>query len=257
MELTHAKVYLWDDTVLVTGANLSENYFTDRQDRYLVVRSRGLADFMAKYVDVIAAMSSKLRVDGITEHPYRTDRTKFEAKAVKRLNKLLAPRLEDYAVGSSIPAAEYTTDGIPDTVICPLVQAGSWGVRRDENATEELLTALESGSTTWLATGYFNLTQRWVGAACCVPTCVHSSFTGYILTFDGSTGSLQACERDRFTLPERCSNSDGITPGQRLSWSAGHSGAHTSSVHTPREPLPCVASAAYGRQSGPHARVQS
>jgi len=36
--LSHLKVYLFDDTLVMSGANLSESYFTDRQDRYAYLR---------------------------------------------------------------------------------------------------------------------------------------------------------------------------------------------------------------------------
>ena len=40
----HMKLVVVDDTVLITGANLSEIYFTNRQDRYTVVANKTLAD---------------------------------------------------------------------------------------------------------------------------------------------------------------------------------------------------------------------
>lgn len=33
----HIKAHIFDDNVLITGANLSEDYFTDRQDRCMVI----------------------------------------------------------------------------------------------------------------------------------------------------------------------------------------------------------------------------
>jgi hypothetical protein len=36
ISLQHCKVYLFDDTVILSGANLSDTYFTDRDDRYVV-----------------------------------------------------------------------------------------------------------------------------------------------------------------------------------------------------------------------------
>ena len=33
----HIKAHVFDDNVLITGANLSEDYFTDRQDRCMVI----------------------------------------------------------------------------------------------------------------------------------------------------------------------------------------------------------------------------
>jgi CDP-diacylglycerol--glycerol-3-phosphate 3-phosphatidyltransferase len=40
----HMKLVVADETVLITGANLSEIYFTNRQDRYVVIRDSRLAD---------------------------------------------------------------------------------------------------------------------------------------------------------------------------------------------------------------------
>ena len=33
----HIKAHVFDNNVLITGANLSEDYFTDRQDRCIVI----------------------------------------------------------------------------------------------------------------------------------------------------------------------------------------------------------------------------
>ena len=33
----HIKAHIFDNNVLITGANLSEDYFTDRQDRCIVI----------------------------------------------------------------------------------------------------------------------------------------------------------------------------------------------------------------------------
>lgn len=50
--LTHAKVYLVDDRLVMTGANLSETYFTTCQDRYMQFVDAPLADFFARFVKV-------------------------------------------------------------------------------------------------------------------------------------------------------------------------------------------------------------
>ena len=34
----HMKVHVFDNHVMMTGANLSEDYFTDRQDRCIVIQ---------------------------------------------------------------------------------------------------------------------------------------------------------------------------------------------------------------------------
>mmetsp|Transcript_24137 Transcript_24137/g.62978 ORF Transcript_24137/g.62978 Transcript_24137/m.62978 type:complete len:520 (+) Transcript_24137:113-1672(+) len=165
IELTHAKVYLWDDTVLLTGANLSDQYFTDRQDRYVLVESRELADFLVRYVGSISTLSSRLLLDGIAESPLRGDLAAFKVEVHRLFNDLLAaspsaPGLSHF-LGEIVRPVEPRGDGsaarVFDTVICPLIQAGSWGVRHDEAATVELVGRLPQGSTAWMATGYFNL----------------------------------------------------------------------------------------------------
>jgi CDP-diacylglycerol---glycerol-3-phosphate 3-phosphatidyltransferase len=51
----HMKIFCVDDTVLISGANLSDIYFTNRQDRYVVVEDGILA---AELVDVIDSVKS-------------------------------------------------------------------------------------------------------------------------------------------------------------------------------------------------------
>jgi CDP-diacylglycerol--glycerol-3-phosphate 3-phosphatidyltransferase len=47
MGVFHLKAYCFDDDVLLSGANLSADYFTNRQDRYLLIRgNKALADYM-------------------------------------------------------------------------------------------------------------------------------------------------------------------------------------------------------------------
>lgn len=38
----HIKLAIFDDNILITGANLSEEYFTNRQDRYIVINKNTL-----------------------------------------------------------------------------------------------------------------------------------------------------------------------------------------------------------------------
>lgn len=54
----HTKVFLVDDTVILTGANLSGSYLTNRQDRYVVIRdSPLLANFMHRLIRLIQRFS--------------------------------------------------------------------------------------------------------------------------------------------------------------------------------------------------------
>ena len=52
----HLKVYAFDDTLLLTGANLSGDYFGRRQDRY--VELRGAAGLASHYHDLVEGLGS-------------------------------------------------------------------------------------------------------------------------------------------------------------------------------------------------------
>ncbi|KAJ2888452.1 CDP-diacylglycerol--glycerol-3-phosphate 3-phosphatidyltransferase, partial [Coemansia aciculifera] len=55
--LQHIKAYVFDDTLIVSGANLSRDYFTNRQDRYIKISSGGLAAYFAGLVRAISGFS--------------------------------------------------------------------------------------------------------------------------------------------------------------------------------------------------------
>ncbi|VDN09653.1 unnamed protein product [Dibothriocephalus latus] len=65
VNLQHIKAYVFDDTVIVSGANLSDEYFTTRQDRAWVFSDLPpLADFYTGLVSVISSLCYRLKPDG-------------------------------------------------------------------------------------------------------------------------------------------------------------------------------------------------
>jgi CDP-diacylglycerol--glycerol-3-phosphate 3-phosphatidyltransferase len=51
----HQKIALFDDTIIIGGANLSHSYFTNRRDRYIKMRECGqLADYFHDYIKVLS-----------------------------------------------------------------------------------------------------------------------------------------------------------------------------------------------------------
>lgn len=59
--LQHMKLYAADDTVLVSGANLSGDYFTNRQDRYMQLAHPRFAAYVRGLIGRIACHSFVLR----------------------------------------------------------------------------------------------------------------------------------------------------------------------------------------------------
>lgn len=55
-----------------------------------------------------------------------------------------------------------TADQQFDTWVVPLVQMFPFGIRQDEFITSELLSSATQTSTLFLASGYFNLTRKYI-----------------------------------------------------------------------------------------------
>lgn len=51
ISVLHMKLYIFDDLLIITGANLSDAYFKDRMDRYVMINDKILAADMSKIFD--------------------------------------------------------------------------------------------------------------------------------------------------------------------------------------------------------------
>lgn len=57
----HSKLYIFDNNVIISGANLSENYFTSRQDRYWIFQdNEPFADFCEDFLISLSENSYKI-----------------------------------------------------------------------------------------------------------------------------------------------------------------------------------------------------
>uniref|UniRef100_A0A915I1A3 CDP-diacylglycerol--glycerol-3-phosphate 3-phosphatidyltransferase n=1 Tax=Romanomermis culicivorax TaxID=13658 RepID=A0A915I1A3_ROMCU len=154
----HMKLYIFDDDLLISGANLSESYFTNRQDRYFLLKFCPLlTEFYQQIVDVFSQFSFKLGQsnDGNLEilensavHPFEGDFRFFTSRLKKKVGQIL----ENHK--NSILIVEQ------DTKISPIIQMGVCGLE-DENLILEKLFELKSKVNWRIASGYFNLTQKY------------------------------------------------------------------------------------------------
>lgn len=55
--LQHMKLYGFDDEIIMSGANLSNDYFTNRQDRYHVFSDKGITDYFQTLHHCVASLS--------------------------------------------------------------------------------------------------------------------------------------------------------------------------------------------------------
>ncbi|KAJ2202281.1 CDP-diacylglycerol--glycerol-3-phosphate 3-phosphatidyltransferase, partial [Coemansia sp. RSA 518] len=58
--LQHIKAYIFDDDVIISGANLSRDYFTNRQDRYMRISDPQFSDYFVRLVSTIGQFSFRV-----------------------------------------------------------------------------------------------------------------------------------------------------------------------------------------------------
>ncbi|ENN73939.1 CDP-diacylglycerol--glycerol-3-phosphate 3-phosphatidyltransferase, mitochondrial isoform X2 [Dendroctonus ponderosae] len=158
--LQHMKLYIFDDTLIISGANLSNDYFTNRQDRYYLIEDKKLTDFYSGLVHKVQSFS--LRMDKNNNlslstdwncAPYEGNKQDFIEKAADRVESYL----EEYKQEQNMHSIHDC-----DTYIFPTFQMGQLGVEQDSYITEKVLGEAPVGSKLRIATGYFNLTSQYM-----------------------------------------------------------------------------------------------
>ncbi len=164
--LQHMKIYIFDDSLLISGANLSHDYFTNRQDRYLIIEDcKELVDFFDQLVETVCQFSfqmnenNKLNLNpNFPHHPYESNRLEFTAEAKRRIEGLFEKQLKR----ATTSPFQWPNPGSHDTWIFPFVQMGQLSIYMDNLLTRQILEKVPQNAELCLATGYFNLTQDYM-----------------------------------------------------------------------------------------------
>ncbi|KAI9760207.1 MAG: hypothetical protein M4579_001823 [Chaenotheca gracillima] len=166
--LQHMKLYGIDDEVIMSGANLSNDYFTNRQDRYHVFSSKEITDYFASAHKAVSQLSYLVMPDPDDESGYLLqwpesnaapspleNPSKYISQAGAVLNRLIKPP-------GSAPKDRGSLK--TDTVVYPLAQFTP--LLRPDSSTEHpaltavlrLLTEPSFADSQWTFTaGYFNV----------------------------------------------------------------------------------------------------
>ncbi|VDM49022.1 unnamed protein product [Toxocara canis] len=160
--LQHMKLYIFDDDVLISGANLSHSYFTNRQDRYVLIeKSPQLAEFFVRLVDAVSSCSFILESDGSIKisprcnvHPYRQTFHEYEALIRSRIMGVL----------DSLPSASpFPIDQVSgaDTRVFPLIQMGMFSLNQENDLLIQVFASQDTPSKMTLTSGYFNFVDDY------------------------------------------------------------------------------------------------
>ena len=164
-------------------ANLAHDYFTSRQDRYVLFKnSPQLADHFSSLADILCDHSFQIDADNVSHVPTATKTNPLSslehATAYKQslhncVSKLTEHTFQTNNLCSGVTQTK-TNDfswkelcsSLPraDTLVFPLLQMGQYGIRQDELVTRHLLSGATEGENVHLATGYFNPPTEYVDA---------------------------------------------------------------------------------------------
>lgn len=169
--LQHMKLYGLDDEIILSGANLSEDYFTDRQDRYYVFKDKKITDYYYKVHSAISSLSYQLLTTAAPKG-YQNFRLSWPTsnkscepdlnlhRFIGDSSLLLEPLLKQHDLESF---EEFTNTEDADTIVYAVSQFTPLLPRDNDTSTEKpailrLLSFLDSPKIRWWFTaGYFNM----------------------------------------------------------------------------------------------------
>ncbi|KAL5106396.1 hypothetical protein TcWFU_008662 [Taenia crassiceps] len=156
--LQHMKVHIFDDDVIISGANLSEEYFKTRQDRAWLFRGvSALADFYSNLIDIIASLSYQVTPKG--ELRAISKETDPELANEKAYCSLFRSRIKAFLTEARTKYVATSAPRAYDTAVFPVVQMGAYGIQQETPLLQRLLHFLPPCDLAF-TTGYFSPTHE-------------------------------------------------------------------------------------------------
>ena len=154
----HTKFAVFDNDVLLTGANLSAEYFTNRQDRYVLLSAvPELADFLSEFHDVLARHAHDFAPGQPCEPASRRPQTTLADDA-----RLLFERAR-----ANFPPPSDDELAAGGCWIMPMAQIGAAGLMQESDAVASLLELARGSShpplPLLLSSPYLNPPEEYVG----------------------------------------------------------------------------------------------
>lgn len=167
--LQHMKLYGFDDEIMLSGANLSEDYFTDRQDRYYIFKHRDLTNYYHNIHNAVSSLSYQILPSKKNPSGFRMNWPTSNKSCEPHLNLkqfindssfLLEPLLKQQDLKNF---ELFDDEDNFDTIIYPVSQFTpllnpKYDASTEKPAILRLLTFLDSPKIKWWFTaGYFNM----------------------------------------------------------------------------------------------------
>jgi CDP-diacylglycerol---glycerol-3-phosphate 3-phosphatidyltransferase len=170
--VAHMKAYVFDDALILSGANLSHSYFTNRQDRYILINNASISGYFDRLIDVVCSFSYKVdphseesRLPEIMACDPVHHSDEFKKMAKKSLQNFIERELRLSQSNMEKDAQNLFLDC--DTIIYPLIQMAPFDIRQDELVTSLIMSRSNEDSLIYLTSGYFNFTDSFMDLVIC------------------------------------------------------------------------------------------
>ncbi|CUM63264.1 uncharacterized protein PRCAT00000835001 [Priceomyces carsonii] len=206
--LQHMKLYGIDDEILMTGANLSEDYFTDRQDRYYILKSKALTDYYFDIQSAISSLSYQVLTSTKQEQGFRLSWPTSNKSCEPHINVqrfisdssfLLEPLLKQHRLTSF---DEFKDTDEFDTIVYPVSQFTPLLHPQNDTSTEKpavlrVLSYLDSPKIKWWFTaGYFNMLAE------IQERLINGAAKGVVITASAQANSFYKSRGVSYYIPE-------------------------------------------------------
>lgn len=208
--LQHMKLYGFDDEIILSGANLSQDYFTDRQDRYYIFKDAAITNYYFQIHKAVASLSYQLLTTA-KPHKFQTFRLSWPStnkscepdmnfhRFISDSSHLLEPLLKQHDLGNF---EEHTDTNDFDTIVYPVSQFTPLFPAQADASTEKpavlrLLSYLDSSKIKWWFTaGYFNMLPQIQERLC------NGTASGTVITASAKANSFYKSPGVSYYIPE-------------------------------------------------------
>ncbi|GMM49663.1 CDP-diacylglycerol--glycerol-3-phosphate 3-phosphatidyltransferase [Starmerella bacillaris] len=173
--LQHMKLYGFDNEILLSGANLSTEYYTQRQDRYISFDNKKLCDYYHEIFSAVSGLSLQLTASK-NDRGFNLHTNENESSFLKKLKALVAPYSQtstnNLISDSNSDSNSNSDSGIQESShesssqansqemaeVYPVCQFTPLGIGNEVQAIKQMAMEAQSSSCKSMFTaGYFNV----------------------------------------------------------------------------------------------------
>ncbi|RLV92792.1 CDP-diacylglycerol-glycerol-3-phosphate 3-phosphatidyltransferase [Spathaspora sp. JA1] len=161
--LQHMKLYGFDQEIILSGANLSQDYFTDRQDRYYVFKNKSITDYYFRIHGAISSLSYQVSESKVLKQGFKLTWPTSNKSCEPHMNLHRFISDSSYLLEPIIKQHQVTPVENFDTIVYPVSQFTPLFPHNQDMSSEKpailrILTYLDSTKIKWWFTaGYFNM----------------------------------------------------------------------------------------------------